>query len=118
MIDHRLVFGSEAEAQHDPVVGAYYQPPEAEPKKGSPRSGGTWRGDVCIPDMIYWYASDHTVTDDSPPRTVHNYLPGWGITIGLPALDPALSEHPKCISVIDRTAMNQDAPPEEFIIYS
>ncbi len=102
MIDHLLTFTSEAAAQADPVVGAYWTAPNSD-------SPGGWRSDVCIPGVAVY-----TLNSGSRAN-----LPGWFIVISLPALTAALQSAGNgmaCVLIADRDAAARgDA---DFILYA
>ena len=103
LIDHLLTFASEAAAQTDPIVGAYWIVSDSD-------SPGGWRGDVCIPAV-----SVYTKNADGS----RNQSPGWFIVISLPALDPALQNAGNgtaCVLIADRDAAN--AGNANFILYA
>jgi|GEM_PF-5034225 len=102
MIDHLMLFDSEAQAQADAVAGAYFV-------------DGAWRGDVCFAAQQVWRA-DATTVDPAAGATVTHPLPGWYITIGAAGVLPALRDHPRCVLVVDREAEAAGGPASRRIL--
>jgi hypothetical protein len=101
MIDHLLRFDTEAAAQADPVVGAYFVQ-------------GAWRGDICIPNVsVYAVTGTQTITDPdtgtSYQADVRTPFSGWYIVISLSEISAALRDLPGnlCRMITDRDAANR-----------
>ena len=90
MIDHLFVFSTQAVAQADPVVGAYW-------------NGTNWDTSRCIPGVTAVSANATSIPI------------GWFITISLPALNPAMQALPSCVLITDRTAGIAGQP---YVLYT
>jgi len=119
MIDYLLNFQTEAAAQADPIVGAYWL-------AGANGNPGSWRGDVCIANVEVWSpAQDAPGTPTTRPggRTivaapVHSYLPGWFIWISSAAASAALASHPALEISADSEIADSGAPAAQYVTYS
>lgn len=105
MIDHLLRFADEAAAQA--ALSLFW--------------AGSWRMDVCNPGVsVFAVMGVEALTDPQTGQTwddeVREYFPGWFMTIGLPALDPALRDLPDhaCRLIADRDAHAEGRP---FLLY-
>jgi hypothetical protein len=87
--DYFFLFPTQAAAQADATVGAYWSATDA-----------TWRGDVCFPGLT-WISSQS--------------LSGWMIMISGTGGIPALEGHPRLILKLDRDAAVSGKP---FVIQS
>lgn len=118
MIDHLMNFATEAAAQADPIVGAYWTPADNE---GDP---GAWRGDCTIPGVsVYSITGSQTITITNPDGSTSQEtvpttqpFPGWFIIISLTAVDPNLQAETGCILIADRDMANAGNP--NFLLYT
>jgi hypothetical protein len=69
-------FADEASAKADPIVGAYW---------ADDQGGGSWRGDVCIPNVQVWNPAQDTTASDG--TVTHTFQTGFFIRIAGPALN-------------------------------